>query len=223
MQTKWINNQGDNLVLYFAGWGSPASAVEHLALLPNYDLLICYNYQNLQLDFDFSSYQQIHLVAWSMGVWVADQVMQDFPHLQLSSAVAINGTGKPCDDVFGIPQAIFVGTLQNLDETNLAKFQRRICGDKQLFTQYQQLDGQRSAVENQRELAFLYQRMQKQFSQRIQWTKAIIGQQDRIFPIENQNAYWQDYFVQHNLNQAIQILPFPHYPFAYFKSWQELY
>ena len=70
----------------------------------DHDLLICYDYQDLTLDFDFSAYQQIRVVAWSMGVWVAERVLQG---ITLQSATAVNGTGLPCDDGFGIPYAIF--------------------------------------------------------------------------------------------------------------------
>lgn len=40
-----------------------------------------------------------------MGVWVAERVMQGYP---LLSATAINGTGLPCDDQYGIPEAILL-------------------------------------------------------------------------------------------------------------------
>ena len=74
----------------------------HLILPTDHDLLICYDYQDLKLDFDFSAYQQIRVVAWSMGVWVAERVLQG---ITLQSVTAVNGTGLPCNDSFGIPYA----------------------------------------------------------------------------------------------------------------------
>ncbi|HGG9315583.1 TPA: pimeloyl-ACP methyl esterase BioG family protein, partial [Neisseria meningitidis] len=53
MKTKFYNHQGGHLILYFAGWGTPPDAVNHLILPENHDLLICYDYQDLNLDFDF--------------------------------------------------------------------------------------------------------------------------------------------------------------------------
>ena len=76
MKTKFYDHQGEHLIVYFAGWGTPLDAVAHLILPTDYDLLICYDYQDLKLDFDFSAYQQIRVVAWSMGVWVAERVLQ---------------------------------------------------------------------------------------------------------------------------------------------------
>ncbi|PJG83666.1 DUF452 family protein [Caviibacterium pharyngocola] len=217
MQTKAIYHNGTQLIVYFAGWGTPPSTVEHLCLPPDTDLLICYNYQDLSLNVDFSAYQGIKLVAWSMGVWAADQVMAGVP---LLSATAINGTGAPCHDQFGIPTAIFQGTLEGLNESNLVKFQRRMCGDKTVFQQYQQLEGLQSAVENQQELTALYQGIQQPSAQAVRWTKAVIGQQDRIFPPENQQRYWQSYFGQHSDHIVESALP--HYPFAAFSHWAEL-
>lgn len=76
MKTKFYNHQGEHLILYFAGWGMPPDAVNHLILPENHDLLICYDYQDLNLDFDFSAYRHIRLVAWSMGVWAAERALQ---------------------------------------------------------------------------------------------------------------------------------------------------
>ena len=136
MKTKFYDHQGEHLIVYFAGWGTPLDAVAHLILPTNHNLLICYDYQDLTLDFDFSAYQQIRVVAWSMGGWVAERVLQG---ITLQSATAVNGTGLPCDDSFGIPYAIFKGTLENLAENTRSKFERRICGDKVSFERYQHL------------------------------------------------------------------------------------
>ncbi|NBI42243.1 DUF452 family protein [[Haemophilus] felis] len=188
MKTQYIQNQGEHLIVYFAGWGTPPSVVEHLILPANYDLLICYDYQDLTCDFDFSAYQQIRLVAWSMGVWVAERVMQG---KKLLSATAINGTGLPCHDQFGIPEAIFAGTLAWLNEENRHKFERRICGVKSLLNQYQQLSQRPTLAQIHQELAALYQLLQQdQRTDLIHWDKAIVASRDKIFPIQNQRLYW---------------------------------
>ncbi|AZI13718.1 DUF452 family protein [Avibacterium paragallinarum] len=241
MQTTLIKTAENNkqLILYFAGWGTPASAVGHLTLPENTDLLLCYDYQDLHFEQDLSAYQQIRLVAWSMGVWVAEQVMGQLP---LISATAINGTGKPCDDEMGIPQAVFVGTLEQLNERNLTKFQRRMCGDSDIFQHYQKLAEQRDWQKVHSELTALYHAMQQtQGRQRsIQWTKAIVGEKDRIFPVQNQLSFWQAYqaervhiaeeqritnksAVQNEAEFSLQTLALPHYPFTAFQHWAELF
>lgn len=208
--------QQPNLIVYFAGWGTPTSAVAHLALPQDYDLLICYDYQNLQLDFDFSGYRQIRVVAWSMGVWVADQVMQN---IALTSATAVNGTGLPCHDQFGIPCDIFKGTLASLTEDSRVKFERRICGDKHNFAIYQQLAEPRPFTEIHAELTALYAMMQTQTQQSILWTHALIAEQDRIFPAQNQLAYWQQFTSE----VCVKKIQGAHYLFSKLSAWAELW
>ena len=67
MKTKFYDHQGEHLIVYFAGWGTPLDAVAHLILPTNHNLLICYDYQDLKLDFDFSVYQQIRVVGMVNG------------------------------------------------------------------------------------------------------------------------------------------------------------
>ncbi|OOF59386.1 pimeloyl-ACP methyl esterase BioG family protein [Rodentibacter myodis] len=213
MKIEFEDHQADNLLVYFAGWGTPISAVDHLKLPENYDLLICYDYQDFTLNFDFSPYQKIRIVAWSMGVWVAERVLQN---VQLESATAINGTGLPCDDNFGIPYTIFKGTLDNLNETTRAKFDRRICGDKANLVFYQ-LAPSREFKEIQQELTALFETiLQDKRTDLIAWDKAIIGNRDKIFSPFNQRQYW--------LNRTtIKEIEGEHYLFSAFTHWSQLW
>lgn len=213
MKIKFEDHQGENLLVYFAGWGTPIEAVSHLELAENYDLLICYDYQDLRLDFDFSRYQQIRVVAWSMGVWVAERVLQG---IKLTSATAVNGTALPCDDEQGIPYAIFKGTLDHLNDSTRAKFDRRMCGDKANFAFYQAFPS-RELQKIQQELTALFQAtLQDKRTDLMEWTKAIIGTQDKIFPPHNQRQYWANRCLVEEMAGA-------HYLFADFKQWSQLW
>ena len=213
MKTKFYDHQGKHLIVYFAGWGTPLDAVAHLILPTNHNLLICYNYQDLTLDFDFSAYQQIRVVAWSMGVWVAERVLQG---ITLQSATAVNGTGLPCDDGFGIPYAIFKGTLDNLTENTRSKFERRICGDKVSFERYQQFSA-RSFNEIHRELIALFAMIQQdKRTDLIHWTNAWISSRDKIFMPANQHQYWAS-------RCAVQEIEGEHYVFSRFTHWSALW
>lgn len=66
MKTKFYDYQGEHLILYFAGWGTPPDAVNHLILPENHDLLICYDYQDLNLDLIFPP---IGTSVWWRGLW----------------------------------------------------------------------------------------------------------------------------------------------------------
>ncbi|XWY20972.1 pimeloyl-ACP methyl esterase BioG family protein [Bisgaard Taxon 45] len=205
MKTQHIQRQGDHLIVYFAGWGTPPSVVAHLILPHNYDLLICYDYQDLSCEVDFSAYQHIRVVAWSMGVWVAERVMQGYP---LLSATAMNGTGLPCDDQYGIPEGIFGGTLSGLNDENRHKFERRICGSKSALTEYLQLSSRPTLAEIHAELTALYAFLQQdRRTDLITWSKAIVGTKDKIFPVQNQKAYWQSRCEIHELEGEHLLFP----------------
>ncbi|WP_150539488.1 DUF452 family protein [Actinobacillus vicugnae] len=221
MKTKFIshskNTDQANLIVYFAGWATPPSVVSHLTIPAGYDLLICYDYQDLTLaSFDFNRYQKIHLVAWSMGIWVAEKTLA---HLPFQSATAINGTPFPKHDKWGIPVQIFEGTLQTLNEANRLKFERRICGDKQLLNHYLALSERRTLAEISAELKQLNLAIDAQaVSPSIHWDHVIIGEKDRIFPPHNQLAYWQTQNAQ-----ISQISEGEHYLWQHFSAWQQLW
>ena len=199
------NPPSRNLIVYFAGWGTPPSVVQHLAISPAYDLLLCYDYRDFSLEFDFSRYENVRLVAWSMG------------QVPLLSATAINGTGLPMHDEFGIPCAVFQGTLDTLDEINLGKFERRMCGDKQLLQHYQSLEGRRSIEEIHAELTALYDALSAEHQHTgLPWTKAIIGTQDRIFPAQNQRNYWHE-------RCEVSEMVVGHYLFPLLQTWEQLW
>ena len=183
-------------------------------ILPtNHNLLICYDYQDLKLDFDFSTYQQIRVVAWSMGVWVAERVLQG---ITLQSASAVNGTVLPCDDSFGIPYAIFKGTLENLEENTRSKFERRICGDKVSFERYQQFSA-RPFNEIHQELTALFAMIQQdKRTDLIHWTNAWVSSRDKIFMPANQHQYWA-------LRCSVQEIEGEHYVFSRFSHWSALW
>ena len=96
------------LILYFSGWGMTPVAVEHLERPEGYDLLSLWYYAEgaETLDFDFSRYRELRIVAWSMGVWAVDSFVAAHPELRglIHSATAVAGTGYPMDDRLGIPQ-----------------------------------------------------------------------------------------------------------------------
>ena len=63
------------LLLFFAGWGMDEHPFLQYAPQDS-DFMICYDYRTL--DFDTSpltGYTVIDVVAWSMGVWAASQVL----------------------------------------------------------------------------------------------------------------------------------------------------
>lgn len=202
------------LLVYFAGWGTPTSAVAHLSAPNDSDVLLCSNYHTLKLDIDCSTYTQISVIAWSMGVWVAERAMHNIP---LHHAIAINGTGLPRHDELGIPTAIFDHTLASLSPINRQKFERRMCDNQEALAMYQRLDNHRDLNSLKNELSFLQQALKNdERTDLIQWSKAIIGEQDLIFPASQQKAYWQSRCDTKIIEKGA------HYLFNQWQSWEDL-
>ena len=109
-----IKNNQKHLLLFFAGWGMDETPF--LTIHPvDKDWMICYDYRSLTFDVGLlETYSQITLIAWSMGVWAASQIMKQYPHLPVSQSIAINGTLYPIHEIKGIAPSIFDGTLQGL-------------------------------------------------------------------------------------------------------------
>ena len=144
MKQEFLKKNGTKaLLLFFGGWGSAPKLFRDSVGGCGRDCLFCYDYKDCYFDFSLlEGSEEINLVAWSMGVWVAGQVFggykrcvengksvehQEFER-RITSTVAIGGTSKPIDDLYGIPTAVFEATLNKMSPTVLYKFRRRMCG-----------------------------------------------------------------------------------------------
>lgn len=208
---KVIGQGARSLVLFFSGWA--ASPVQFRRLRSGMDVWIAYDYRDLTMPFVPLNYDEVHVVAWSMGVWVATQVMrQDC----IASATAINGTPFPSHDKWGIPRDIFRGTLERLDEANFARFCRRMCGSSTLGKQFEKLNDRRIS-ELREELAFLSEEIRRDGQNTaFPWTRALVSKHDRIFPADNLRRYWESVGV------PITELDAPHHPFHLWETWEDI-
>jgi len=202
-----------DLLLFFAGWGMD----EHpfLEYCPgNRDVIICYDYRSL--DFDYSileSYSRIKLLAWSMGVWAASYVFADhYSSFHFFERIAVNGTLYPVDKEKGIPENIFYGTLEGLNDITLNKFRRRMCGSSAVFNSFQQKMPCRTMNELRQELECIGTKSQEPLQNVLNWDKIYIGKSDKIFSMQNQINAWKD--------NAILLVEEEHYPTG---LWNELF
>lgn len=184
------------------------------------DVWVCYDYRQLAFDETLDRYEEVHLVAWSLGVWVAERLM---PRIVRATSgrirwtmSAINGTGRPVDDRDGIPEAIFRGTLEQLDEAGLARFIRRMCGTREHLAAYKALPA-RPLAEVREELQSLYDAIRREeVPERLAWTHVWLSRADRIFPIDNLRHYWRNH-------PAIRETDTPHEPFNQWEKWEALW
>lgn len=192
MKQTFIQQTGSPcLLLFFAGWGMDETPFRNVRP-QGCDFMICYDYRNLDFNpHPLSPYREIHLMAWSMGVWAASQVMQNH-ELPITQSVAINGTPYPVDETRGIAPSVFEGTLEGLNETTLQKFRRRMCGSATIYKAFEKMAPQRSVEELKEELAAIGQQCRSLPPSSFSWDKAVIGEADRIFLPENQSRAWQN-------------------------------
>lgn len=219
---KQISDHSPRLLLFFAGWSAVPELFAGLKVEEGTDLIICYDYREISFEEDLNRYDEIHMVAWSMGVRMAELAVGG--KWTFATATAVNGTPLPIDDAYGIPVDIFRGTLENLTAENLIRFNRRMCGSREVLARY--METQPRALEDVRqELQHIYDMchaipetdagMQAPHATAIHWTRAVIGTDDRIFLSANQRNYWSG-------RCPITEIVSPHYPFHLWKQWNEL-
>lgn len=171
-------NGAPQLLLIYAGWSTDPEAFEKI-VCPGYDIAVAWDYSSLQPVADADGYDEVVVIAWSLGVLAAELTAGSLP---LTLTVAVNGTPEPADDEKGIPLLIFRRTAEELTERSLAKFRLRMGAPDMAR-------GARSIASLRDELlGFIGRRSDGRF----RWDRAVISRCDRIFPPANQEAAWQD-------------------------------
>lgn len=198
MKLEFLKKEEDNtrLILVFAGWSAGPEIARGIDL-PGWDVAVAYDFSSLSLDADFlNSYYTVYLFAWSLGVYAASLTL---PTDRITSAFAINGTLHPVDDRLGIPTAIFKGTAENLSARNLLKFRMRMMRDTNQWKECSQLfdcEPDNDRIEHLRnELLNIIDScsstdIDASQKQPLQWTRAYISANDRIFPSANMRNAW---------------------------------
>ncbi|WP_348673531.1 pimeloyl-ACP methyl esterase BioG family protein [Duncaniella dubosii] len=191
MKHKFVKHAGSRrLLLIFAGWGMDSNPFEHVSR-PGYDTMVVWDYRELTPDWTaVSGYEEIALIAWSMGVYAASMTIHAIRH-KITAAIAVNGTLTPVDNLRGIPEAIYEGTAAGLDERSLKKFFRRMCGDRATTDHFMSAAPQRAASELVDELHAIYPEPWFANPKVSDWDRAVIGRDDAIFPACNQQRAWE--------------------------------
>ncbi len=205
------SSDNGRLILLLAGWSmdeTPFMDVTHIHVVGDVsevDIMVCYDYRSLAFDNSLlANYRDVTLVAWSMGVWVAEQIC--FAE-NVTRRVAINGTGAPVSDEFGIPVEIFNGTLNSLNDANLVKFNRRMC--REGFADFNARKPKRAMEEIVDELRMIGERSSAGSKGLVSWDVAVVSTRDYIFPAVNMCNYWN--------KRGIDMVEIdaPHFPFRY--------
>ena len=223
MKSAWLKKEDtEELLILFNGWGMDRRIGDHLLKESRceeftQDLLLCYDYSSVELDSEvleeMRHYRRISLIAWSFGVWVAQQT--SLP--PVTGAIAINGTLFPVDAEKGIRPDIFEATLSTWSDENLQRFYRRMCSNSQTLALFSCMSPERPASDQQQELAQLKSLFLHHSATKSAWSydHAIIGGRDLVFPAQQQFAAWKGV-------PATIISDMPHFPFFHFRNLQEV-
>ena len=215
MQFHWLNKQNnDNLIVFFAGWSFDFIPFKFLDC-DKYDIFCVYDYNEISNLPDFSGYKIKHLIAWSMGVYTAYQIRENFT--DFNKKIAINGTPFPVDDEYGIPLKPFLLTLRHAKIGLEGKFYQNIFDKPEEYSRYEKNPVKRSIENRVDELNSLYKRIKETPKEYTEfYNNALISTYDKIIPTKNQIKFWQDY------NVLFKTLESGHFPYYNFKSWKDL-
>lgn len=217
MKYKWLNNaKGKKLIIFFNGWGMNENVVKHLDC-EDYDVLMFYDYNTLDTDFDFSLlniYPEKNLIAWSMGVMIGGKYKTNL--LPLNQTIAINGTLKPIDVKFGIHPKIYDLTIKGFNEKGREKFINSMFDIQPPplpSPLEREIEEQRSELIALKEICKLTPTITISLGdKKVLYNKVLISNNDKIIPTKSQVAFWG---IEPNLKSG-------HCPFFDFTKWSEL-
>jgi len=215
MKQKWIKREENPAcILFFNGWGMDENVLNGFDH-GNFDVCHWNDFNQTELlAADEFPYREIIVVAWSLGVCAANEILSK-SGLNVSKSLAINGTPWAWNDQLAIPHATFKQTLDGWNERNRFKFNLRMFGGKTKLEEAAEQLSQRSIDNQQRELQFFYDLGQSTPYENRKWDAALVGMNDQIVPAANQLSYWPG-------KTAVIQTEWVHFPFAAVKSWHEL-
>lgn len=189
MQYYYQNNDSRDLIVFFSGWGCDYNQFADLHDLK--DVLILYDYQDLELDFDFSGYENIYVIAYSAGVFIASIFADKLPNVR--QKVAVCGNPYLFDEKIGISRENIL-VFKGITLDNYLDFRRKymVVTDEE-YERYNRLESLRtieSCAKEMRALQKLYAKYKDSINP--QFDKAIAADKDLIFNIEAQKEFYKE-------------------------------
>ncbi|MDE5610651.1 MAG: DUF452 family protein [Odoribacter sp.] len=213
MRIEWLNKTGNGrVILFFNGWGMDGQAVKHLKCQS--DVLMFYDYRSLELGAlpDLGAYREVIIVAWSMGVWATAQFLTT-RNIRSLKQIALNGTERPVDDHYGIPVRVYALTEKGMTEKGREKFVARMLDGR---TEHPVTEFTCRPIGEVCEELSRIREKSAVLQSVLAWDKVYISEQDVIFPVAGQQAWWTE------RGAKIQMLSGGHFPFFQFESWEEI-
>lgn len=215
MRTDWLHRKGHReCILFFSGWGMDSRPFRPLPAA-GHDLCLVHDYRQLHpVNLEpFSGYERLHLLAWSMGVWVAAHLLPDQGDV-FASRTALGGTLTPIDQQRGIPPEGYAAMIERFGPAVLDTFYRNMFDDDEQLTRFLANPPQQSLQELRDELVAFRAAYLHAGPGRDIYTAKRITSRDRIFSGRNQLRAWgKGGGTVHN---------WPHFPFFLLDDWRDL-
>lgn len=186
MKKYHINNNSDILLIFFSGWGCDEFEFEHLK--SNSDVLILYDYTDLELDFNFSKYKNFNLLAFSAGVFIASII--DL-HLNFNKKIAISGNPYLFDEQLGLSKDI-QEVLSSITEENADDFTRNYLIKTE--EEYRNFHISKRTLESCKKEFDCLKKIYQKNKQKIKdiYDIAYFGEEDPIFNASNQKEFFKE-------------------------------
>lgn len=211
MRYFYQNNHSNELIVFFAGWGCDENQFTNLH--DKKDVLILYDYQDLNLDFDFSKYAHINVIAYSAGVFVASVMVDKIPHIE--KKVALCGNPYLLDENLGL-SARTLKLFKAITMDNYLEFRREyMVSTDEEYKKYNALQSLRSLESCQSELTSL-ENLYHEHKEEINphFDKALMAEDDVLFKLAAQKEFYQE---------RLKVIPHAkHHIFFHFKSFEEI-
>ena len=198
MKKFLIDKNSDNLLIFFTGWGCDEYEFEHLE--SNSDVLLLYDYSDLNLDFDFSKYKKFDLIAFSAGVFIASIINFGF---KINKNIAISGNPYLFDEKLGLSKKI-QNVMCNITEKNADDFAKNYLikteEEWKIFHHSKRsIESCRAEFDNLKKLYITNLSNIKNI-----YNQAIIGSDDKIFNVSIQkNFYGKNLKIIKNARHSI--------------------
>lgn len=210
MRHFFRNQNSDELIVFFCGWGMDERPFNPLT--SESDILYIFDYNDLNLDFEaFSKYKKKTLIAFSCGVFMAYYLKDILPEFDIK--IAINGTLKPFDENFGMPKQgskVFEG----ISRENYLDFREELLvKDKKELKIFNKYQPKRSLESSLLEFSNLKKYAKKNKEIICFYDKILISEDDKIIPTESQKNFWKTNY---------KTISGAHFPFYNFNSMEEI-
>lgn len=215
MDTAWLHRTGQrDCLLFLSGWGMDP---EPFLALPaeGLDLCMLSDYRTLEpvsLE-PFAGYERLHLLAWSMGVWVAGHLLAGQAEA-FATTTALAGTLVPVDGQRGIPPASYQALVDSFDQQTLDGFYRSMFDDEAEQERFLAVRPRRSLAELGQELRAFRQAFDQHGPGADIFQRAIVTGRDRIYSGRNQLRAWG--------KERSTVTNWPHFPFYACSGWRAL-